>query len=133
MAWNNSCWVHVAQFACCIHIQNVRIWGQIAKCTGAQYNHSIVCWNVNTMNVKVCKIWWAHDNDYKDYCLLGCDAYYFGISFWHFGVACCWLGLHFDPENGVNTFVPNIGTLLPVYMALHHRREYTLQCENNLS
>jgi hypothetical protein len=57
---------------------------------------------------------------------VGCD----GLDLGNFGCvsekarAVCLHGLLFDPEDGGNTFVRNVGKLLPDYITSHPRRQY---------
>jgi hypothetical protein len=71
--------------------------------------------------------WVGEEGTVEEYHLLGCDAVQSGkrakcsASCLH--LAGCLCGLFFDPEDGISTFLRNIGELLPLYTVPHPRRQ----------
>jgi hypothetical protein len=130
MAWNNSYWVHVAQFACCIHIQMWEYEDRLLNVLGhnvitlvlfvemsIQWIWKFVRFDVlMAMTMKVTIFWM--------WCLL------FWYKFLTF--QSCLLGLLFNPEDGVSTFLL---TSVHFYHTVwrYITKESTLQHESNLS
>jgi hypothetical protein len=88
--------------------------------------------------IQTCRIWGFHSGGYEEYHLLGCDAVLrcngrFGGAYRRLAVysAChlltCWflLKIFFDPEDGGDMFLRNVGCISTDYTASHPRRWYS--------